>query len=72
MKHTRVKVDAHAYGVGFYSYMCAWLSPIPTESVDEVISPRFFLLSKLSDFGLLTLKVGSINYHRNQLHKKQV
>ena len=40
MKHTRVKVGAHAYGVVFYSYMCAWLFPIPIESVDEVISPR--------------------------------
>lgn len=33
------------FGVGFYSYMCAWLSPIPTESVDEGISPRFFIVS---------------------------
>lgn len=35
-KAARVKVNAHALGVGFYSYMCARLSPIPTESVDEV------------------------------------
>jgi len=34
--------------VGFYSYMCAWLSPIPTESVDEVSVLAFFIVSPLS------------------------
>lgn len=52
MKHTRVKVGAHAYGVVFYSYMCAWLFPKPIESVDEVISPRFFIVCTLA-FGLI-------------------
>ena len=36
------KANAHAKGVGFYSYIAAKVIPNTTESVDEVISPRFF------------------------------
>ena len=34
-----------AYDVGFYSYMIATVIPNTSESVDEVISPRFLFLS---------------------------
>ncbi len=40
MKHTRVKVKAHTYGVGFYSYMCAGCLPIPLER-RQSLPPRF-------------------------------
>ena len=43
MKARKSKANAHAYGVGFYSYMRAKGYPqYQSESVDEVISPRFF------------------------------
>ena len=43
MKARKSKANAHASGVGFYSYMRAKGYPqYQSESVDEVISPRFF------------------------------
>ena len=45
----RVKVDAHAYGVGFYSYIAAKVIPNTTESVDEVLV-HVFLLSILKNW----------------------
>lgn len=32
MKQPRVKVDAHAYGVGFYLFMVAWCLAIPLKA----------------------------------------
>ena len=52
MKARKSKANAHASGVGFYSYMRAKGYPqYQSESVDEVISPRFFSVSlKPSDY----------------------
>lgn len=40
-------------GVGFYSYMTAKVIPNTTESVDEVISPRFLFLSYFNTMDLI-------------------
>lgn len=45
MKQSRVKVNAHVIGVGFYSYMVATVFGNTTESMDEVIGPHFFIVS---------------------------
>ena len=50
-KHSRVKVNAHAVGVGFYSYMNATVFGDTSESVDEVLV-RVFLLSLFIFYGL--------------------
>ena len=47
-------------GVGFYSYMTAMVFGDTSISVDEVTSPRFFIVIN-SDFGLLTKKINQPN-----------
>ena len=42
MKQPRVKVDAHAYGVGFYLFMVAWCLAIPEKQTK--FSPRFLFV----------------------------
>lgn len=61
MKQSRVKVNAHvSYGVGFYSFMTAMVFGDTSESVDEVISPRFLFVYTLNTFGLI--KISNHNF----------
>jgi len=50
-KAARVKPMLTLQGVGFYSYIAAMVFGDTSESINEVISPRF-LLSRLRLFGL--------------------